>query len=89
MARTGLGVRTAQGGKESGETTKKCLTDVRREKHHVEGGQEVVDALHVAASGVSNCPYVQYPLHRTLNLFFWGGGGGATSEKQNNKGTKK
>lgn len=44
------------------------LTDVRREEHHVEGGEEVVDALHVSASGVSNCPYVEYPLHRTLNL---------------------
>lgn len=44
------------------------LTDVRGEKHHVEGGHEVVDPLHVAARWVSNGPYVQYPLHRSLDL---------------------
>lgn len=54
-----------------------------REEHHVEGGQEVVDALHVAAGGVSNCPNVQYPLHRPLDLFVTAGGGEGGGQRPN------
>ena len=43
-------------------------TDVRREEHNVKRGHDIVDPLDVSARRVSYRPYVQNPLHRSLNL---------------------
>lgn len=45
-----------------------ALTYVRGEEHQVQRSHEVVHPLNVAASWVSDRPYVQYPLHRSLYL---------------------
>lgn len=48
------------------ETGLAVHTDVGGQKHLVEGCHEVVDALHVPASGVPNGPDVQYSLQALI-----------------------